>query len=142
MLPFTTYTIPESPAGETLPAKKPVWFVLPHAVTDAEKVLLEKIASALKADFHAGVHCYILPAEGQVSLSGMYTLAPKLLISFGVPPASLGFWLDLRTPGIAFLEKSAFILSVSLTQLEEQPAQKKELWKNMQHYLERTLQDA
>ncbi len=38
---------------------------------------------------------------------------PKLIISFGVLPSELGFWIDLNRPGISILESCIFILTIA-----------------------------
>ena len=132
MLPFTTYSIPESGKNGFQNNGKWLCMLLDQPLSDTDLELLQKIASALKADFTKDVYC----VQSDVSknnpvqdtdLSGM-----KLIISFGVPLSTLGFWIDLPAPGIRILESCAVIRTVTLKSLAGSAVFKKDLWNAMQ----------
>lgn len=134
MLPFTTYSIPES--GKNGIAKNEKWLcmIVDQVLSDTDKNLLDKISSALKADFDKDVYCFhhdtfdnnYTPAT---DLSGM-----KLIISFGVSPSEVGIWIDLPSPGLRILESCSFIRTVTLKVLSGSAPAKKDLWSAMQEY--------
>lgn len=136
MLPYTTYHIPETDDHKTAQSGQWLWMVFRKPLTETEKDLLLKISAALKADFESNVWCIEHGMDETASLSAMTGPKPGLVISFGVPPAEMGLWIDLSRPGICTLESFSFILTISPDALAEHAGAKKELWKCMQSYLE------
>lgn len=137
MLPYTTYRIPETAKNQTEASDKWLWMIIRNPLTEADTDLLLKISSALKADYGKDVYCLQhLPDEG-ISLASQSPNNPKLIISFGVMPSELGFWIDLNRPGISLLESCIFILTLPVEELSKHATAKKELWQSMQIFLER-----
>ena len=136
MLPYTTYHIPETDDYKTADSAQWLWMVVRKPLSEPEKDLLLKISAALKADFETNVWCMEHSIEDSPSLSAVTGPKPRLVISFGVPPAELGLWIDLSRPGICTLELFSFILTIAPDALAEHAGAKKELWKCMQTYLE------
>jgi hypothetical protein len=137
MLPYTTYHIPESAENKTGNSNKWLWMIVRQPLSAPEEDLLLKISTALKADFTTEVHCIPFQASTPVSLSATGIQHPRLIISFGAPPADLGIWVDLNRPGICTLESMSFILTLPVDALSGNTAAKKELWNCMQIYMER-----
>jgi hypothetical protein len=136
MLPFTTYSIPELPADKTASAGKWLLFISDQAFSSSQKELIQKIGIAVKADFEHDVFAWSQDSTTLASIQDLFHPALQLVISFGIAPRSIGLWIDLHTPGIRFLESFSFILTLPIAELEKNAAAKKELWKNMQLFME------
>ncbi len=136
MLPFATYTIPEITANKTILDGKWLLFITEREPTMPQQDLIQKIGAALHADVEKDAVSFSRSIFTDVSIQDMVNSSSKLLISFGLLPSSLGLWIDLSTPGIRFLETLTFILTLPIADLEKNAPAKKELWKNMQLYLE------
>ena len=134
MLPFTTYSIPESGKSSTAKNEKWLCMLVDQPLSDPDKDLLNKISSALKADFDTEVYCFHHEASDKNSLPDADLAAMKLIISFGVSPSVAGIWIDLPSPGIRILESCTVIRTVTLKVLSGSAPAKKELWSAMQEY--------
>ncbi len=134
MLPFTTYSIPESVKNGIQKNEKWLCMIVEQPLSEADKDLLRKISSALKADFDTDVYCFHCDSSDKNSLPDAAISGMKLFISFGVSPSMLGVWIDLPSPGIRFLESCAFIRTVAIKVLSESAPAKKDLWSAMQDY--------
>ena len=135
MLPFTTYSIPESAANKTALTGKWLFFIVDKSLSPVENELLQKISSALKADFASETVCITLDSGQKSSSTSLFSTTTRLVISMGIPPAHLGLWVDLHHPGIRFMENMSLILTSTISELEKNPNAKKELWKNMQMFM-------
>jgi hypothetical protein len=133
MLPFTTYTLPEPPGNRTPSKGKWLLFISDQAFSMSQIELIQKMGAALKADFEKDTFSFILQTQRDHDVLSSST---RLIISFGILPASIGLWIDLQTPGIRFLESFSFILTLPIAEVEKNAAAKKELWKNMQMFME------
>ena len=138
MLPYTTYIIPERHIDKTDTRAKWLWLLLRKPLSDEHIPLLEKISAALKADFKHDVYCLALEQNDKITLHDYYDVTPTLILSFGVSPSELGIWIDLPQYGIRFFDTTTLIYSASLPELEKNAALKKDLWKHMQQFLERS----
>jgi hypothetical protein len=98
---------------------------------------MQKISAALKADFKEDTLCYSFDSNTGIPLSDIHGSKPKLIISFGIPPASLGIWIDLQNQGMRVLESFSFILTLPLNALSTNANAKKELWKSMLNFMDR-----
>jgi hypothetical protein len=136
MLPFTTYTIPETAINKMANEKKWLLFISDQPFSLPQKELVQKIGTAVKADFDRDTFCWSTPLNSSVSILEITNSSSRLVISFGISPSALGLWIDLQSPGIRFLEKFSFILTLPIIELEKNAAAKKELWKNMQMFME------
>lgn len=136
MLPYTTYHIPETPDRQTGISGQWLWLIVRNPLSAAEEDLLQKIATALKADLSADVHRITFDPAAPVSLSTMSNQQPKLVVSFGVPPADLGLWIDMSRTGMCKLESLSFILTLPIDELAGNPTAKKALWNSMLTYME------
>lgn len=136
MLPYTTYNIPETPIQTPADSGKWLWIIVGPVLSEKDKELLAKISSALNADFNLHTHCLQLDIDQSISLAEADSFNPDLIISFGVLPSALGLWIDLHKSGIMPLERFTFILTSSLETLSTSASAKKDLWRNMQVYLE------
>lgn len=138
MLPFPTYQIPEEASDQTATMNQ--WLLLAVRIpySDDSKTLLEKISTALQADFATNTFVLKVDPEQLISLSDMNGLQPKLIISFGVSPEQLGIWLDMTSYGMCILESYTLIYTLPADQLNTNATAKKELWRMMQEYLERS----
>lgn len=134
MLPFTTYSIPESKKNSIQENEKWLCMIIDQPPADSDKELLHKISSALKADFNTDVICIHYDASNHNSLPDINHSGLKLIISFGVSPSLAGIWIDLPSPGIRFLESCVFIRTVTLKMLAGSAPAKKDLWNAMQEY--------
>ena len=134
MLPFTTYNIPEPSERETPVPAKWLWVLINRPLSAHDEDLLRKISTALKGDFDVDVFIINVESEPDSALLQHAERDAKLIISFGIPPAKFGLWVDLPSPGIRFLEPFAVILTVSLEELEKSPGSKKQLWQSMQTF--------
>ena len=137
MLPYTTYSIPETERNETENNSKWLWMVVQKPLSELDIDLLQKISTAVKADYTNDTFCLLQPGEGSISIASMQGANPKLIISFGVLPSALGLWIDLNRAGICIMESSTFILTLPLDELAKNSGAKKELWQSMQIFLER-----
>ncbi len=135
---FTTYLIPEPAKKETAQSKKWLWIVTDHQVLPPHEELLHKICQALKANFSDDVYLIHCTPSEPIILSDLNTGNTSLILSFGLLPSTLGFWIDLQSPGIRFLESFCFVLSARLDELMNQSNAKKQLWTCMQSYLQWT----
>ncbi|MFZ1679274.1 MAG: hypothetical protein WBP41_19390 [Saprospiraceae bacterium] len=135
MTPFTTYIIPETLNKENAKVVKWLWIVTDQPLLPPHEELLQKICEALKANFSHDVRVIVCSKDESIILSDMDTESATLVISFGIQPSSLGIWIDLNQPGIRYLESFCFILTISLAELIDQPAAKKQLWSSMQSYI-------
>lgn len=136
MLPFTTYHIPESEQNQTATTDKWLLFAVPKPLTATGKDLLQKISTALKADFEANVLLLEIESGQPVSLSDVHGVKVDLIIGFGVPPGELGIWIDLDQHGVRQLEAFTYIYTLSPDKLAEHAVAKKDLWRQMQMFLE------
>src|SRR5215510_3900455 len=136
MLPFTTYSIPEGTSNQTPHHDKWLYLVTASPLSDAQKLFLEKITTAVKASFTSDVLHINIENHPVVEWSRLHSPALKLIISFGVLPSRLGLWIDLANPGLRFLESTSFLLTIPVDQLESNANAKKELWKHMKLYME------
>ncbi len=136
MMPFTTYIIPEPDKKETPESVKWLWIVTDHTLSPSHEDLLQKICQALKADFSNDVYVLICDPSQPVSLCHPNIRNTSLILSFGIPPSTLGIWIDLNRPGIRFLEAFSFVLSVTLDELINHPSSKKQLWSSMQSFIQ------
>ena len=136
MPPFTTYNIPESPKRKTTSSTNWLWIISNQAISAAQEEILSKICQALKADFSSEVYVLTCDPDHPLSISDFETNHTSFILSFGIHPSALGIWIDLKQPGIKFLEAYTFILSVPLDELILHPASKKQLWSSMQSYLQ------
>jgi hypothetical protein len=135
MLPFATYNIPESTKHKTPDLSKWLLIVSLEKISNENEELLRKICSALKADFDKEVSFYLFTENEQPSEIILQS-HQSLIMSFGVPPSSLGLWIDLNAPGIRYMESFAFILTTRIDELSKSPTAKKQLWGFMQSFLE------
>jgi hypothetical protein len=135
MLPYTTYNIPENQEKPQPESGKWLWIIVDKNLSNEDKELLGKITSALKADFNDDAHCLQVEEEQSISLNEYFGRKPKLIISFGVSPSSLGLWVDLPKSGLLVLESYAFILSPTLEALSASNVAKKELWQSMKVFM-------
>ncbi|MEP6793945.1 MAG: hypothetical protein ABJB16_06445 [Saprospiraceae bacterium] len=135
MTPFTTYIIPETSNKETAKVVKWLWVVTDQPLLPSHEELLQKICEALKADFSHDVKVLVCHKDENIILSDLDTEYASLVISFGIEPSSLGIWIDLNNQGIRYLESYCFILTISLPELINQPAAKKQLWSSMQSFI-------
>ena len=135
MLPFATYNIPESTKHKTPDLPKWLMVTAREKISDENEELLRKICLALKADFDSDVSIYQVTNNEQPSVLPSHQQT-RLIVSFGVPPSSLGLWIDLNSPGIRFLESFVFILTTGIDELSMSPQAKKQLWGFMQSFLE------
>jgi hypothetical protein len=134
MLPFTTYSIPE-PAKNSIPKnRKWLCMLVDQALSEADKDLLYKISSALKADFETNVYCFHHDTSDKNSSPDIDLSAIKLFISFGVSPSVAGIWIDLPAPGLRYLESCAVIRTATIKVLSGSAPAKKDLWNAMQDY--------
>lgn len=136
MLPYTTYQIPESNKDQTDHSGKWLWMVVPDAISDDQRELLDKISAALKADMNTDVFLLNCAPGETVSLSDSAESQPSLVVSFGVWPEQLGLWIDIKKPGMIILESMAFILTLAPGELAKNATAKKELWHSMQSFLQ------
>jgi len=136
MLPFATYSIPETPAFETASAGKWLLFIADQEFSSSQKELIQKIGAAVKADFERDIFSRNMQSGTDASIRDLIHPSLQLVISFGMAPRSLGLWIDLQSPGIRFLESFSFILTLPIIELEKNAVVKKELWKNMQLFME------
>ncbi len=132
---FTTYFIPEPAKKETAQSKKWLWIVTDHELLPSHEELLHKICQALKANFTDDVYLINYNQSEHINLSDLNTGNTSLILSFGLLPSSMGFWIDLQSPGIRYLESLCFILSARLDELMNQSNSKKQLWSSMQSYM-------
>lgn len=136
MLPYTTYQIPEPIKNQEPSGTGWLWMIFRGPLSDTERDLIHKISVALQADFDKDVCCLYTSEEAPLSLAELSKPAPKLVLSFGVPPSQTGLWIDLTKPGIITLEAFTYILTLSADALANNAGAKKELWMNMKLYLE------
>lgn len=134
MLPFTTYSIPESVKNGFPKNEKWLWMLVDQALSDSDKELLNKISSALKADFDTDVYCFHHDTTNKNSIPDQDLSGVKLIISFGVSPSVAGIWIDLPSPGLRILESCSIIRTVTLKILAGSAPAKKDLWSAMQEY--------
>ena|SRR6188768_776711 len=134
MLPFTTYSIPESAKNGIPINEKWLCMITDQPPSPSDLDLLHKISSALKADFEKNVLCLQHDAEGKNPITAADLSGMKLIISYGVSPASFGIWIDLPAPGLRMLETCSIIRTVSLKTLADSGPAKKDLWSAMQNY--------
>ena len=136
MLPFTTYNIPEEAVQKTPHEGQWLCIALGKEISDAEKVLLEKICTALKSDLPSESLIMIIPPGKEISLSLATPNTIKLIISFGVPASQLGLWIDIPDQGYRRLNDLMFIYTLPLSDLEKSATAKKQLWSAMQLFME------
>jgi len=134
MLPFSSYSIPESENNGIPKNAKWLCVIIDQPPSDAEKELLLKISTALKADFDKDVYTIVRDHSETASIHKPDLSGIKLIISFGVPSSSIGIWIDLPGPGIRMLESYSFIRTASLKTLAGSAPAKKDLWSAMQEY--------
>ena len=134
MLPYTTYRIPESVKNGFPKNEKWLWMLVDQALSDSDKELLNKISSALKADFDTDVYCFHHDTTNKNSIPDQDLSGVKLIISFGVSPSVAGIWIDLPSPGLRILESCSIIRTVTLKILAGSAPAKKDLWSAMQEY--------
>lgn len=134
MLPFTTYSIPESPKNGFPENEKWLCMITDHAPSPSDIELLHKISSALKADFDKHVLCLQHDTESKNSITAADLSGMRLIISYGVSPSAFGIWIDLPSPGLRMLESCSVIRTVSLKTLADSAPSKKDLWSAMQTY--------
>jgi hypothetical protein len=134
MLPFTTYSIPESNKSGIPKNEKWLCLIVDQALSDTDKDLLFKISSALKADFDRDVFCFHDDPSDKNSSPGTDLSGMKLIISFGLSPSVAGIWIDLPSPGLRILESCSIIRTVPLKVLHGSAPAKKDLWSAMQEY--------
>ena len=132
MLPFPIYSIPEASEQKITPSAAWLCVVIGKPLKAENTDLLQKICTALKADFEKDVFILKADQNGAQSLTGQDC---KLVLSFGIKPSMLGIWIDLPTAGIKFLEAFTFILTTDLDTLAQNPGTKKQLWEAMQIFL-------
>jgi hypothetical protein len=136
MLPFTTYSFPETPVNKTPGKDKWLIFISGSAPSPAQSDLMGNIRSALKDFSEETTYSFIYDQNQAFTLKDILHASTRLVISFGKLPSELGLWIDLANPGIRFLESFTFILTLSLADLEKNGNAKKELWKHMQRFME------
>lgn len=134
MLPFTTYSIPESVKNDIPQTEKWLCMLVDQALSGTDKELLQKISSALKADFDQDVYCFVHDASDKNHYPRPDLSGVKLIISFDVAPSVLGIWIDLPVPGLRILETCSLIRTVPIKALSGNATAKKELWSAMQEY--------
>ena len=133
---LTTYEFPETPARETGQPGASVIFILPASPGDAERELLGRIATALKADPDRDVAWLIPTATDPIALPSAAGGQVRLVMSFGVTPESFGLWIDLPASGLRKLEAFTLITTISPTRLATDTHEKKLLWGHMQDFLD------
>lgn len=136
MLPYTTYTIPESRPDKTGFSAQKIFFFYNEPPDEAKLELLGKIGQVVSRDFKNEIAAQFVDPNAPVSLTEMTQKAPQLIICFGVQPANIGVWIDLTTYGLRMLDTGVLIYCASLAEMEKSPAAKKALWKDLQTYLE------
>jgi len=136
MLPYTTYTIPESTVNKTSKNGKWLLFLTDRGLSESQLDLVKKIGTALKAEFESDAQAVFTNQQPDVSIQDILHPSTRLVISFGISPKDIGLWIDLEAPGIRFLESFTYILTLPITALEQNANAKKELWKYMQMFME------
>ena len=136
MLPYTTYQIPENGKTETAAGSPWLWMLFSKPLNEAEKDFVLKISAALKAEFNQDVYSMICNPDQPISVPSGPGSKPKLILSFGVSPNTIGVWIDLFKPGMISLEHMTFILTLPADILAGNAVAKKELWRHMQLYME------
>ncbi|HZV43939.1 MAG TPA: hypothetical protein VFF90_05655, partial [Saprospiraceae bacterium] len=93
MLPFATYSIPETPAFETASAGKWLLFIADQEFSSSQKELIQKIGAAVKADFERDIFSRNMQSGTDASIRDLIHPSLQLVISFGMAPRSLGLWI-------------------------------------------------
>ena len=137
MLPYSTYNIPENQRTDDPDEGKWLWMITDKPLAEDDLELLQKIASALKADFNSEVHCLHLHEDETISQISFPVNRHGLVLCFGVHPSSLGYWVDLEKAGMVSLEKCTIILTSSLEKLSSSNSSKQALWRSMQVFMEK-----
>jgi len=135
MLPFSTYNIPESTKKKTDESAKWLAIIISKPLSAQNEDLLQKICSAINADFSTDTMLIQADSEQNISLSSVIHPGIKMVISFGIKPSQLGVWIDLNSPGVRFLESFCFILTTPPDELSQNASAKKQLWQSMQTFL-------
>ncbi|MDQ3017827.1 MAG: hypothetical protein M3R25_14035 [Bacteroidota bacterium] len=136
MLPFTTYIIPEFSDQKIASPATWLWIILSSVPARPEEDLLGKIITSLKANQESETYRYTVDPQNPFSISGSKS-TPKLIISFGIPPSSLGLWLDIEMNQMRELEKCTFILTSPLLDLSTNAIAKKLLWSSLLRFLDK-----
>ncbi len=137
MLPYSTYNIPENQLTDDPGEEKWLWMITGKAIAKEHQDLLQKIASALHADFSQEVHCLHLPEGDTISQIRFQPKRHGLVLSFGVSPSSFGYQVDLEKAGMVSLENCTIIRTSDLEKLSSSNTNKKALWQSMQVFMEK-----
>jgi len=133
---FTTFAFPDFPDHQTGAEPGFIAFILPAAPDETANTLLERIAGALGASLRDTVRCLVRQPGEEVSLPSFPARSRSLVISFGLPPETFGWWLDTAPEDLVSLEGVTLIRTLSPDRLQADTNAKKVLWAHMQAYLE------
>jgi hypothetical protein len=137
-MPVTTYAFSEP---ETVPGgdgRHRIVFVVPEGLNDADNDLLRRIATALKADPEQDILFLLSTVDQPAVIPTSARFTTDLVISFGIPPESFGWHLDLAGQGMCVLDRTSLILTRSPRSLQTDAQAKKNLWAAMQDFLDRS----
>ncbi|MBS1780147.1 MAG: hypothetical protein JST70_12520 [Bacteroidetes bacterium] len=94
----------------------------------AEAAQLEKMMSACKLD-NTGYNIIQVPGTEKMAWHKLKSIfAPQYVILLGIMPAQLGISASFRLFGPNRFDDAIFIPSLSLTEMEQKPEAKKQLW--------------
>lgn len=133
---FTTFAFPDFPARQTGAGPGTIVFVLPATPDEETNTLLERIAGALGASLQDTVRCLVRQPGCEVSLPSFPARSRSLVISFGLPPETFGWWLETGPQDLVALEGVTLVRTLPPDRLQSDTNAKKVLWAHMQAYLE------
>ncbi len=100
----------------------------PYDTAGAEAIQLEKMMGACKLDA-TKYNIVQVPAKEKMAWHKLKCIfAPQYVILLGIMPAQLGISAGFRLFGPNRFDDAIFIPSLSLTEMEQKPDAKKQLW--------------
>ncbi|MGN6478222.1 MAG: hypothetical protein ACTHKV_13440 [Flavipsychrobacter sp.] len=101
---------------------------MPYNTNSAEATQLEKMMGACKLD-DTKYNIVQMPATEKIAWHKLKSIfAPQYVILLGIMPAQLGISASFRLFGPNRFDNAIFIASLSLTEMEQKPEAKKQLW--------------
>ncbi len=116
--------------GDTVTRETPLIISLQYLPASADDVQLKKILEACKLDTDTCNILQIAPDEKIAWHVLKNKYAPTTVLLFGVHPQQLAIAALFRLNGINSFDGTTIVPTLSLTQLEQQPQAKKDLWVN------------
>jgi DNA polymerase III psi subunit len=129
---FDAYQIPDWKASLAGQQSQHEVLVLCKSLSEAERLFLSKVLSAVKLDLVQEVDCWLIPQAPYPSLAEVQGhFVGKTILAFGFSAKDLSLHRDFPSFASFLYEGKKWLLAPGLSQIESQAEAKKNLWEQL-----------